>query len=122
VSRWLPVIVLLVAACAADEVDPCPNDLTYDNFGRGLVEQYCTGCHSTNIPSSQRNDAPEVVNLDSYVGILEWVLEIQEEATPETPTMPPGGGTTQLERDLLAEWIECTVIDEARRYGQEREQ
>lgn len=115
----LPLVGLLVG-CASTDVDPCPNDLTYDNFGRGLMAQYCTGCHSTNIPASQRNGAPSVVNLDHYVGVMDWVQYIQDEAVPEVPTMPPGGGTTQLERDLLQEWLTCAVVPDAMRYAEER--
>jgi len=110
------VLPLLLLGCAATEEDPCPNDLTYDNFGEGIIDQYCAGCHSTNIPTSQRNGAPPTVNLDHYAGIIEWVDLIEAEAaTVDEPTMPPGGGTTAAERALIAEWLTCAVYPDAER-------
>jgi len=111
VIRLLPVLLL---ACAGTDEDPCANELTYDDFGAAMMAQYCTGCHSTNIPTSHRNGAPPTVNLDHYAGVVEWVDVILEVAAPvEEPSMPPGGGTTALERDLLREWLTCQVTDDA---------
>ena len=105
----MTALLFLLLGCAPTEDDPCPNELDYDSFGKSLMSQYCTGCHSSTIPPAQRNGAPEVVNLDTYGGVMRWIDHIEESAAAEPPTMPPGGGTTELERDLLREWISCAV-------------
>jgi hypothetical protein len=118
-----PALVLLIAAaaCAPDEPDPCAHEpaLTYENFGQSFLGRYCNGCHGSTIPDSLRNDAPGQVDLDHYEGVLRWAYEIEEQAAVEEPTMPPGGGTTPLERQLLREWLTCEVFPDYWAYDPE---
>jgi len=79
------------------------------------VHQYCAGCHSTSIPTTQREGAPDIVNLETYTGVLRWSGHLLNTAGAEPPTMPPGGGTTAEERALLAEWLACEVLPDAAR-------
>ena len=44
----------------------CPqgNALTYRSFGAGFLRTWCTGCHSSTLAASERQDAPDDVNFD----------------------------------------------------------
>lgn len=114
-------ILGVLGACAPEEPDPCAHEpaLTYENFGQSFLGRYCNGCHGSTIPDSLRNDAPGHVNLDHYEGVLRWAYEIEEQAAVEEPTMPPGGGTTPLERQLLREWLTCEVFPDYWAYDPE---
>lgn len=105
--------------------DPDPGDLTYDNFGKPFMESYCTMCHASTLPRSQRNGAPIYHDYDSLLGVLETPDHIDEQAgsgpNAENELMPPGrcpsepGGAlnssckapTPAERKQLAMWIAC---------------
>lgn len=125
-ARWRALgLSLLLVACqgeAADSADPCARRpaLTYDSFGEGLLEQHCTGCHSSLVPTDHREDAPPGIDFDTYEGVLTWAERIQARAVPEDAGMPPGGGPSTEERALLDEWLTCTVLPEAERWKEER--
>lgn len=109
-------MLLLLFACAApQDSGRCHRDppLTYENFGRGLMERHCAGCHSSLLPEGQRNLAPMGVDLDTWAGVQKWADRIQARSTGENPTMPPGGGPTELERSQLAEWLSCDVLEDS---------
>src|SRR5262249_12620553 len=81
------IFVLFVAACggwpgAAVAVcpDPDPMTLTYDNFGHEFMTKYCTWCHSSELPRSQRNGAPIYHDYDTLLGVLQTVDHIDEQA------------------------------------------
>lgn len=126
---WL---VLLVVACGGSPEptgtvcpSPDPMTLTYDNFGRDFMTKYCTWCHSSELPRSQRNGAPLYHDYDSLLGVLQTPDHIDEQAgfgpNAKNEFMPPGrcpstsGGAldrdcpqpTAEERTKLAEWIAC---------------
>lgn len=108
-------LALVLAACAPEAEPVCDNALTWESFGHAFTSQYCAGCHSSTIPPEHRNEAPEVVNLDTYAGVLRWVDAIEVTAAMEPPSMPPGGGPTEAERELLREWLRCEVIPDSYR-------
>lgn len=118
-TRRLPALLLLVAC--AEEPEVCGHEpaLTYESFGRGFMEGYCTGCHSSIIPPNQRNQAPPDVNLDTYEGVLLWADRVQQQTDPRFPTMPPGGGPTTPEYELFQEWLACEVLPDAEIYWYE---
>ena len=105
--------------------DPDPGTLTYDNFGREFMTKYCTWCHDSSLPRSQRNGAPLYHDFDTLVGVLQVPDHIDEETgfgpNAKNEFMPPDrcpssiGGTantncpqpTAEERTKLAEWIAC---------------
>jgi len=84
--------------------------LTWDNFGKGHMDKHCNGCHSVLIPEYQRQDAPAGVDFNTYGDVLEWHDRIIARGTRsvlDEPTMPPGGGPSDLELSMLLEWLEC---------------
>lgn len=116
--------LLLVFACVGKEGDSATGcermpPLTYDNFGAGLLEQHCTGCHSSLVPEDHREGAPTGVDFDTYEGVLTWAERIEARAVPDGSTMPPGGGPSEEQRALLHEWLTCTVIPESERWKEE---
>jgi uncharacterized membrane protein len=121
-SREL-VLAFLLAACGndvaqdpiIDDDDPPPppvskcddSFLDHDNFGAPFVANWCRGCHSSAVPMNMRQKAPIDVNFDAEGDLVVWSERIKIRAASLTGTMPPAGGPTQEERELLAEWIEC---------------
>jgi uncharacterized membrane protein len=109
--RSFSLLVLVVLSCNNNEevFIECPNDsfLTYENLGEPFMLTWCTPCHSSHLTTAEeRQDATVGVNLDSYAEVLEHAEYIQIFAV-ETDEMPPAGGPSDEERDLLAEWIAC---------------
>jgi hypothetical protein len=113
---------MLVAACGNDvgmptggDDQPPPPDpdqcatsyLGYDNFGAPFMNNWCRGCHSSDVPKGMRQNAPIDVNFDTAANVTEFEERIRIRATGDKATMPPAGGPTEEERALLAEWIAC---------------
>jgi hypothetical protein len=116
-------MVLLVALGCDDhlmgvgEYNPqsCVRDppLTYENYGRGFLGKWCTGCHSSLLRPDQRNDAPLGVDFDTWAGVLEWADRIEARGVPESGGMPPAGGASAEDREIFAEWLHCEVFPAA---------
>lgn len=89
----------------------CTRDppLTYDNFGKGILQRHCNGCHSDFMRAGQRGDAPLDVNLNKWEYVLDWADRIEVRAV-EDVDMPPTGTMVPLERQLLGEWLKCDVL------------
>lgn len=120
---WLSALLVVAAACGndvrsdqpggddgPDPVDPdtCETSyLAYDNFGAPFVVNWCRGCHSSTVPAGMRQKAPIDVNFDTEADVREWAERIGARAAGSKPTMPPAGGPTADERQLLAEWLAC---------------
>lgn len=118
---WPSVLVaaLAVAACGTDAVptgdddDPVPVDtcedsvLDFGNFGEPFVASWCRGCHSSELPTAMRQDAPAGVDFDDHAMTTQWAERILLRATGDQPTMPPAGGPSEAERALLVEWLAC---------------
>lgn len=108
------IAALWLVGCAEEEV--CVHDppLTYDTFGKGFMDQYCAGCHSSLYPDGHpnRTDAPGIVNFDSYGGVVSYAERVYITAY-ETGTMPPAGGPNEEELDRLQEWLRCEVFPDA---------
>jgi hypothetical protein len=120
---WPSALLVLVVACGNDvrgdqfggddgpePVDPdtCETSyLGYDNFGAPFVVNWCRGCHSSIVPKNMRQNAPLDVNFDTEADVTHWAERIQARAAGAKPTMPPAGGPSTDERQLLAEWIAC---------------
>jgi hypothetical protein len=117
-----PVLVLALAALAtawasvACSDDPtstssaalCENSsgVTYENFGGPFLLNWCTGCHASDLPEGARQRAPVGVNLDSLDYVRAHSAQILERAV-DRADMPPAGGPSARERELLAEWLRC---------------
>ncbi len=108
-------MILLLLACAGtpdDTAGACDRDppLTWANFGQGWMDKHCTGCHSSLLRADQRNGAPVQVDLDTWEDAVAWGPRIAARSLGKEATMPPGGGPSEEERRLLAEWLECAVL------------
>lgn len=118
-SRELVLLVAL-AACGNDsQARPDAFDdrrcettfVDYATFGRPFLLDWCTGCHSSSLPPLMRQGSPPDVNFDDHAAALRWGERIRARAVVgedgEAPTMPPAGGPSEEERQLLAEWVDC---------------
>ena len=113
------MMVWLILACAGKEEDSastfCQHDppLSYANFGKGYIDFHCIGCHSKDLPEGHRVGSPLGVDFNTYDDVLNWAERIEARATrkhSEQVTMPPGGGPTSSELDMLETWLECAVF------------
>ncbi len=84
--------------------------LTYENFGRGFLAKWCTGCHSSLLRPEQRNLAPVGIDFDTWDGVLAWADRIEERGVPDQGGMPPSGGAGGEDRALFGEWLHCEVL------------
>lgn len=110
-STALPACDDHVIGQSAPFVLTCLRDppLTYENFGRALLNRHCNSCHSQDVRGNQRGGAPEGVDFDDWEMVLSWADRI--EARTLDSTMPPSGGTLIAEeRARLAEWLRCEVM------------
>jgi hypothetical protein len=116
-----------VAACAACGGDSqplfgpptesvCPPDstLTYENFGREFMEDYCTRCHHSELMGADRQGAPLFHDFDTVFGIraVSDHVDFTTAAGPAAvnDSMPPDGAKPTLaEREMLGEWIACEM-------------
>lgn len=97
----------------------CPpdNTLTWRSFGAGFLRTWCTGCHSSHVPTAGRQDAPENVNFDTHAlykpierlvydrAVLE-AHKLSVDPNAASP-MPPAGVPPEADRQRLAQWIAC---------------
>ena len=122
------IILTLLVSCGTKNTDSADLDcsrtppLTYNNFGRGYLDKHCVGCHHSLLPQDMREGAPIGVDLDTYEFSIEWAERIEARATGEIPTMPPGGGPSEEEREMLSEWLRCGLIPEAETHRETQSQ
>ncbi len=127
-ARWAWVaIALALAGCddatgdsggAEQTCDRSP-PLTWDSFGEAYVGRHCAGCHSSLLPEGMRTDATLGVDLDTYSGNLQWAERSLARATGDEPTMPPGGGPSEVEIAMFEEWLRCSVLPDAAALAEE---
>ena len=100
--------------CAEESTCSLDPPLNYDNFGKRFMDQYCAGCHSWLHPDEHvnRNDAPGIVNFDTYAGVLEYADRVWIRSV-DFGDMPPGGGPTTEEMERFTEWMQCEVFPDA---------
>lgn len=87
----------------------CPEDsfLTYQNLGGPFLSEYCSGCHSAEIPADMRHGAPPGVDFETLDKARDRAEGIYRRAADDNATMPPAGGPSADERVLLGEWLAC---------------
>lgn len=94
----------------------CPSagtQLTYDNFGKDFMTEYCLGCHSESKTGTARNKAPADHNFDKLADIQLLAAHIDQNAGsgPKSTNrdMPRGDGPkpSDEERAKLSEWLAC---------------
>ena len=111
------LLLAILAACtgdASDDADPTPLPsgetgaacaVTWDNFGRAFTLQACQPCHASTTPN--RFGAPESVAFDTEEDAIAWAPRILARSTGDDPDMPPSGGVSEQDRQLLEDWITC---------------
>jgi uncharacterized membrane protein len=111
-SRLAACIVCLAAlaalgGCGTDTDPDCVRSfLRYDNFGAPFMANWCRSCHSAALPADMRQQAPVEINFDSVSDVRQWQTAI-ERSTTQTALMPPAGGPSFAEREMLVEWLRC---------------
>jgi len=101
------IALVALAACGTD-VDPTctKSTLTYETFGAPFMSDWCLGCHSAGVDAAMRQLAPIDVNFDTIAEVRTQSRSILE-TTSTMQTMPPAGGPSDSDRELLAEWLSC---------------
>lgn len=126
VAVFVTFLALLASCSLASTGDPEPKDegkpsgstcpdgstLTYENFARPFMQNYCVRCHSSTLTGDARNGAPEFHDFDSEEGILAVANHVDEKAAagPDAinKVMPKNGpAPTEEERRMLGEWLAC---------------
>jgi len=124
----VPVLAVLGSQTACDDaiIGPEPPvtaycnrepKLTYENFGRGYMNKWCTGCHAEELRENQRNGAPADVNLDTFELVMQHADRIQVRSVDST-TMPPAAAPSEAETQALGEWLRCDVFPSINRAGE----
>jgi uncharacterized membrane protein len=95
----------LLACGNGDQSATCGPDLTYETFGEPFMTDWCTGCHSDLLLPSMRQNAPLDVNFNTLDDIRAQSQMIA--LTVQQATMPPEGGPSDDERQMLVQWLAC---------------
>ncbi len=97
----------LIGGCVdVDEMadNPCPpqgSQLTWDNFGKSFMDQWCVQCHGG--PNGYSSRA-----LNSREAVQANLQRVFVNAAAGNVAMPPGpNDPPRTERDRLAEWLSC---------------
>jgi uncharacterized membrane protein len=95
------------ADSATPVVDTCAEEptVTWADFGQGFMLGYCQPCHAST--AVDRHGAPADVVFDTEADVAARVEAIRLRTLGDTPTMPPGGGVPEGDRELLRIWLEC---------------
>jgi len=115
-----PTATTPTSSASSAGLPACPPDnaLTYRSFGDGFLRTWCTGCHSSTLAASDRQDAPGDVNFDRAALYKPHARDVYDRAVLEphallvdpnaaaTP-MPPAGVVPEADRRRLAQWIAC---------------
>lgn len=91
----------------------CPDggsELTYENFGKKFMQDYCLSCHS--VDSKDRQGAPDDHNFDTLadVDIMKAHIDQYAGSGPDATNtkMPKADPKPTLEeRQKLSEWLAC---------------
>lgn len=116
----LALILAPVTACEQEHDEgpasgaTCPENssLTWDSFGKGFMEKYCTRCHASSLSGAARQGAPSDHNFESteLVRMQSEHIDGEAAAGPDSvnTSMPIGSPTpTEDERKQLGEWLAC---------------
>jgi len=96
---------------APDTVDQCEDApvLTWENFGRGFLVENCQSCHGSTAPYRSQTDSPppDTVTFDTQEQAQSLRALILAASTGDTPSMPPRGGVSEVDREKLDIWLNC---------------
>ena len=80
-------------------------EFNWINFGQAFFLENCNGCHYSETPD--RYGAPEEIWFDNADDVWAQKGMVLMVAGGEMPTMPPNGGTTDMDRLKLEIWLTC---------------
>jgi mono/diheme cytochrome c family protein len=107
---WAGLMVFLVGAACGEKLDPLydmedETETGYRDTIKPILVSHCIRCHGTDVTGTDRNGAPEDVNLDSYGGAgtsgARADAEIQADEMP--PDAPP---LTPADKDSFQQWVD----------------
>lgn len=99
----------LVSGCGAD-LGECPADSAAQQAqGLEILTTRCMNCHSSQVQGSARLGAPEDLNFDDSGTVSDEAGEMWGEV--EEGAMPPGGGLSEADRELLRIYLACNYGD-----------
>jgi hypothetical protein len=113
-NAWLLAMSLALCACGPETLDQraCPPPdpsrapLTYDDFGKPFLDQWCNTCHGS--ASSNRNGAPPNITFDTEDDVAHWKSRIFALAADDNTSMPLGSAIPSSdERHQLGDWLAC---------------
>ena len=100
------MILLFLLACTKTEDVSCECSTAQEQDAQALIHTYCTACHSSSLAENLRYGAPMAVDLDTMAGVHQW-RERSAVRVWESKDMPPGGGISDEDRELLHQWFSC---------------
>jgi uncharacterized membrane protein len=104
---WRSAVVLVAACGTPDASYQCQTSpLSYTSFGSPFMSNWCNGCHSVDLPPGMRQRAPVDMNFDTLADVRAWSHDILVSAGLTT-SMPPAGGPSDGERQMLVTWLSC---------------
>ena len=80
---------------------------SWQNTGEPFMRTWCTQCHHSDLAEADRQGAPVGVDLESHADAVAWADRIEARVWADGAPMPPAGGPSQGELDVLAEWLAC---------------
>lgn len=102
----LLLVTLLSCTDQRDSGMDCDSAPTYENWTQGFLNGKCQSCHHSE--SSNRHGAPEGIVFDTHVDAIQWKDRIEATVFHEA-SMPPSGGVTTEEKELLEWWFDCST-------------
>ena len=84
--------------------EACLDAPTFEGWTKGFLRSQCQACHAST--AVERYGAPESVYFDDYEAAVEH-KELIASSVLERATMPPAGGVSEEEQQLLAWWLDC---------------
>ena len=83
--------------------------VTFNENIKPFMENYCARCHSAQVPSAERNGAPESSNFDTREDVLADWENIRNRLLDNSGMPPTPPDPTHIERDDVIAWIDCVV-------------
>jgi uncharacterized membrane protein len=112
-----PILSILLFSCSYEKIEPPAannsedeliiEDITYTNDVKPILDQHCISCHS---PSGSQS----WLDVSTYSGAKAQVTNggIQSRVINESPSpMPPSGGISQEEKNIIQTWIDQGTIE-----------
>lgn len=90
---------------AASECKSVP--WNWQNTGEPFMRTWCTSCHHSDLNQGERQGAPVGIDLVTHDDFLMWAERVDVRVWADTLPMPPAGGPTEDELEILAEWMDC---------------